>query len=93
MSTEDAVRPIVCTLDDQGCVTCADAGIPVRVIALEGDDACCEDAVGNRARIAVELVAPVQLGDVLLVHGGVAIGRGDATTLTGHTSRGEEDAP
>src|SRR5215210_4348790 len=42
---------------------------------LEGDDALCEDAAGNRARIAVELVAPVQTGEVLLTHGGVAIGR------------------
>jgi hydrogenase maturation factor len=56
-------------------VVCADAGIPVRVVALDGDDALCEDAAGNMARIAVELVAPVQVGDGLLTHGGVAIGR------------------
>jgi len=65
-----------CTLDHDGCLVCSDAGIPVRVIALEGDDALCEDSAGNRARIAVELVIPVQVGDVLLTHGGVAIGRG-----------------
>lgn len=65
----------ICTLDHDGCVVCADAGIPVRVISFEGDDAICEDGAGNRACIAVELVAPVGLGDVLLTHGGVAIGR------------------
>ncbi len=67
-----------CTLDHDGCVTCSDAGIPVRVISLEGHDALCEDAAGNRAEIAVELVAPVHTGEVLLTHGGVAIGRVEA---------------
>jgi hydrogenase maturation factor len=62
-------------LDHDGCVVCSDAGIPVRVVSVEGDDALCEDTAGNRARIAVELVAPVQMGEILLTHGGVAIGR------------------
>ncbi len=75
--------PGACTLDHDGCVVCSDAGIPVRVVAVEGDDALCEDSAGNRAQIAVELVAPVQVGAVLLTHGGVAIGRVAA--------RGEED--
>jgi len=64
-----------CTLDHDGCVTCSDAGIPVRVIFLAGHDALCEDAAGNRAGIAVELVEPVEAGEVLLTHGGVAIGK------------------
>ncbi len=64
-----------CNLDHNGCVVCSDAGIPVRVLSVEGDDALCEDAEGNRAQIAVELVAPVQAGEILLTHGGVAIGR------------------
>jgi hydrogenase maturation factor len=64
-----------CTLDHDGCVTCSDAGIPVRVVSLDGYDALCEDSAGNRAEIAVELVAPVGVGEVLLTHGGVAIGR------------------
>ena len=64
-----------CTLDHDGCVTCSDAGIPVRVVSLERYDALCEDGAGNRAEIAVELVAPVGVGEVLLTHGGVAIGR------------------
>jgi len=64
-----------CTLDHDGCVTCSDAGIPVRVISLAGHDALCEDAAGNRAGIAVELVEPVEAGEVLLTHGGVAIGK------------------
>ena len=64
-----------CTLDHDGCVVCSDAGIPVRIISIKGDDAICEDAAGNQAEIAVELVAPVTTGEVLLTHGGVAIGK------------------
>ncbi|MDP9457204.1 MAG: HypC/HybG/HupF family hydrogenase formation chaperone [Actinomycetota bacterium] len=71
----DAMPASRCTLDHDGCVVCADAGIPVRVLSVEGDDALCEDTAGNRAEIAVELVAPVGTGEVLLTHGGVAIGR------------------
>ncbi len=76
--------PSYCTLDHDGCVTCSDAGIPVRVVSVEGDDALCEDAAGERAQMAVELVAPVRVGEILLTHGGVAIGRVAA--------RGEEDS-
>ncbi len=83
MSERDLMLPDSCTLDHDGCVTCSDAGIPVRVISVEGDDALCEDAAGNRAQIAIELVAPVQVREVLLTHGGVAIGRVAA--------QGEED--
>ncbi|MEJ7843616.1 MAG: HypC/HybG/HupF family hydrogenase formation chaperone [Rubrobacter sp.] len=72
---EQSMLASYCTLDHDGCVTCSDAGIPVRVLSLEGHDALCEDAAGNRAEIAVELVVPVEAGEVLLTHGGVAIGR------------------
>ena len=64
-----------CTLDNDGCVVCSDAGIPVRVISIEGDDALCEDSAGNQTEIAIELVAPVAEGEILLTHGGVAIGK------------------
>ncbi len=75
MSEKDLMLPDACTLDHDGCITCSDAGIPVRVISVQGDDAICEDSGGNRAQIAIELVAPVQIGEVLLTHGGVAIGK------------------
>jgi hydrogenase maturation factor len=75
MGERDLTLSGACTLDHDGCVVCSDAGIPVRVLSVEGDDALCEDAAGNRAEIAVELVAPIQTGEVLLTHGGVAIGR------------------
>lgn len=75
MTVEREMLPGSCTLDHDGCITCSDAGIPVKVISMDGDDALCEDTAGNRAEIAVELVSPVQVGEVLLTHGGVAIGR------------------
>ena len=83
MGELDLTLPGSCTLDHDGCVVCSDAGIPVRVVSVEGDDALCEDVAGNRERIAVELVVPVQPGEVLLTHGGVAIGKVAA--------RGEEE--
>ena len=83
MREEELMLPSYCTLDHDGCVTCSDVGIPVRVVSVEGDDALCEDAAGERAQMAVELVAPVRVGEILLTHGGVAIGRVAA--------RGEED--
>lgn len=72
---EESMPPATCTLDHNGCVVCSDAGIPVQVVSIQGDDALCEDSAGNRAQIAVELVAPVEIGEVLLTHGGVAIGK------------------
>ena len=71
-----------CTLDHDGCVVCSDAGIPLRIISIDGDDALCEDAIGNRTNIAVDLVAPVEVGEVLLTHGGVAIAKVDTRELT-----------
>jgi hydrogenase expression/formation protein HypC len=64
-----------CTLDHEGCVVCSDAGIPVRVLSIEGDDALCEDSAGNQTEIAIEFVAHVQTGEILLTHGGVAIAK------------------
>ena len=75
MYQKDSMLSGSCTLDHDGCITCSDAGIPVRVISIKGDDALCEDAAANQTRIAIELVSPVQAGEILLTHGGVAIGK------------------
>jgi len=66
-----------CTLDEDGCAVCGDLGIPVRVIAVDGDVAVCEDRAGRRADIAVTFVPGAGPGDVLLVHMGVAIVRAE----------------
>ncbi|CCF83033.1 HypC/HybG/HupF family hydrogenase formation chaperone [Nitrolancea hollandica] len=81
MRDDDLMFPGSCDLDHHGCGVCSDAGIPARVLEVQGDDALCEDASGNRARIAVELVTPVQPGDMLLVHGGVAIWRAERLSV------------
>jgi hydrogenase expression/formation protein HypC len=53
------------------CVTCSDEAVPLRVTDVrDGVTVVCEGV-----EVMVELVAPVELGDVLLVHAGVAIGR------------------
>ncbi|MGH2344830.1 MAG: HypC/HybG/HupF family hydrogenase formation chaperone [Chloroflexota bacterium] len=75
MDDQDYMLPDACTLDHDRCVVCADAGIPVQVVAMAGDDALCDDSAGNQATIAVELVGPVRVGECLLTHGGAAIGR------------------
>ena len=75
MGERDLTLSGACTLDHDGCVVCSDAGIPLRVVSVDGDDALCEDAVGNKTEIAVDLVVPVTTGEVLLTHGGVAIAK------------------
>ena len=40
--------------------------------------ALCADASGTKRTVEIELVAPVAAGDEVLVHAGVALGRGAA---------------
>jgi len=80
--SEEFISSDYCTLDHDGCIVCSDAGIPLRVVSIEGDDALCEDTVGNTTEIAVELVKPVATGEVLLTHGGVAISKVETKELT-----------
>ncbi|MDQ3242335.1 MAG: HypC/HybG/HupF family hydrogenase formation chaperone [Gemmatimonadota bacterium] len=63
-----------CTLDDDGCTTCGDRAVPVRVLHLENRMAEVADRLGNRANVATDFVPGVQEGDILMVHVGVAIG-------------------
>ncbi len=55
------------------CITCSDEGIAMRVIELRDGAAVCADQDRTRHHVAIELVAPVVVGDDLLVHAGVAI--------------------
>jgi hydrogenase maturation factor len=67
---------------DGHCVTCADEGVPMRVVACRPDGlAECEDADGRRTDVMTALVEPVAAGDTLLVHAGTALLR-----LTGEAS-------
>jgi hydrogenase maturation factor len=58
--------------DPNHCVTCSDEGVPMRIQALRGDGtALCDGGT----EVMVELVAPVEPGDEVLVHAGVALAR------------------
>jgi hydrogenase maturation factor len=58
--------------DEHHCATCADEGVPMRVVETSADGlARCEEGV----QVMTELVGPVQPGDELLVHAGVALVR------------------
>jgi hydrogenase maturation factor len=65
---------------DDHCITCSDEGVPMRVLKL--DDvrglALCEAEDGGRSTVETALVAPVEPGDALLVHAGVALIRLEA---------------
>jgi hydrogenase maturation factor len=54
------------------CLTCGGVAVQARVLEVDGDTAIV-DAGAGREQVAVELVAPVAPGDVLLCHAGIAI--------------------
>jgi hydrogenase maturation factor len=60
-----------------GCITCGDVAIPLTILRLDDDRglALCADDDGNSETVEIALVAPVALGDRLLVHAGTAIAR------------------
>jgi hydrogenase maturation factor len=57
------------------CVTCADEGIPMRVLRVDERRglALCVAGDGSRSAVEVELVGPVEAGESILVHAGVAL--------------------
>jgi hydrogenase maturation factor len=60
---------------DPHCITCGDVAVPLRVLEIDErrELALCEAADGRRETVEVALVAPVAVGDELLVHAGTAI--------------------
>ena len=62
--------------DPHHCVTCADEGVAMRVVAVDDARALalCETLDGGaRESVEIALVAPVLAGDGLLVHAGTAL--------------------
>jgi hydrogenase maturation factor len=58
--------------EDGHCITWSDEGVPMAVLEATGDGlAVCEGDV----EVITALVGAVELGDVLLVHAGVALVR------------------
>ncbi len=66
--------PDACAVTE-GCITCGDVAVALRVVATDGPDARCRDEEGREEVVATELVGVVVPGDRLLVHAGVAIER------------------
>lgn len=65
----------LCTLDRDSCTTCGDVAIPVKVIAIQPNEAVVEDRLGQREVVATDFIPECNLDDVLLVHMGVAIAK------------------
>ena len=68
-----------CELDAAGhCITCSDEALPVRVLHVDPETGLATVEVKDTTEeIDITLVDHVVPGDVLLVHGGVAIGHLD----------------
>jgi hydrogenase maturation factor len=61
----------------QGCITCGDEAIPMRVIEVDRVRglALCSDIEGRHSSVETALVDPVVHGEVLFVHAGTALAR------------------
>jgi hydrogenase maturation factor len=60
-----------------GCITCGDTAVALRVVAVDHDAqlAECEDRDGRREQVDVGLVWPVAADERVLVHAGAALTR------------------
>jgi hydrogenase maturation factor len=60
-----------------GCITCGD--VAVQMVVVQVDEALglalCETGEGAREQVEIALVAPVGVGDLVLVHAGTALAR------------------
>jgi len=65
------------TRDPARCITCSDTAVDGVVVEVEGETATVA-IDGAHERVGVELVGPVQVGDRLLCHAGIALARVDA---------------
>lgn len=66
-----------CELDEQGhCITCSDEAKPAWVLSVdEAMGTACVTINETETEIDITLVDDVEPGDIVLVHGGVAISR------------------
>jgi hydrogenase maturation factor len=66
--------PEASACEAQTCITCGDRAVPVRVLELLDGGMARVDTGASVEEVSVELVEAA-VGDTLLVHAGVAIGR------------------
>ncbi len=70
---------VSCALDAEGhCITCSDEALYVRVLNVDNENGLAQVTLdGAEEEIDISLIENIAPGDVLLVHGGVAITRVD----------------
>jgi hydrogenase expression/formation protein HypC len=63
--------------DSDHCITCGDDGVPMQVLRVDEARglALCIDEGGAKSSVEIDLVAPVEPGNELLVHAGTALVR------------------
>ena len=72
---EDSVRSSLLVVGET-CATCADEARPARVLSVDAAAALALVTIGDTdGEVDISLVDHVEPGQVLLIHGGVAIGR------------------
>lgn len=69
-----------CDLDTEGhCITCSDEALPARVLRIDQDTGVAFVTIEDvTEEIDITLIDDVIEGDVILVHGGVAIAIAEA---------------
>jgi len=65
------------SLDGEHCITCGDVAVTASVVSVNGDTATVEVG-GRREQVGIELVSPVEPGESLLCHAGIALQKVDA---------------
>ena len=70
-----------CELDaERHCITCSDEAIPARVLRIDQNTGVALVIIEDAAEeVDITLIDDVAPGDVILVHGGVAIAIAEAT--------------
>jgi hydrogenase maturation factor len=65
------------SLDAEHCITCGDVAVTATVISVSGDTATVE-VDGRREQVGIDLVSPVEPGEALLCHAGIALQKVEA---------------
>jgi hydrogenase maturation factor len=60
------------SVEREHCLTCGDLAATGTVVSVSGDTATV-DVDGGREEVGIELVAPVETGELLLCHAGIAL--------------------
>lgn len=64
------------------CTVCGDVGVPGTVLALDPGTGTATLQIGGEIRaVAVDLLDDLKVGDLILIHAGVAIARVEASKV------------